>query len=374
MRRLALAAAAIGVALLPQAASAHALLLQADPVPNSVLQSAPAKVTLVFSEPATPAGAGIKVFGPSGAQVAGRVVADGAVLSASLNATEAGTYVVSWQVFAADTHPSRGAFAFAIAHPSANPFAGLLDSDEAGTATPLGLALQALARWIHFLGFALTFGVIAYGAVIRRGAPASRLVGPGIFLLIAAEPVYLLAQLASLSFDGDTALAVLGSNFGRLLGLRLGAALLAWAVVATGRSWPLLVIGAADAVLDGASAHAIAGLPGVGQLLVAVHVAAIGLWVGGIAAYIQAPDRRFGRYALGALAVAIVTGLLLGFAHTHLGAVLMSSAYGQALVAKVLVIGAVLAALLLRRHTVELALAALAIAAAALVAALPPPF
>ncbi len=184
----------------------------------------------------------------------------------------------------------------------------------------------------------------------------------------------LIAQLASLSFDGDTALAVLGSNFGRLLGLRLGAALLAWTVLATGRSWPVLAIGAADALLDGASAHAIAGLPGAGQLLVSVHVAAIGLWVGGIAAFVLAPDRHFGRYALGTLATAIGTGLLLAFAHTHFGAALISSGYGQVLMVKVLVLGAALAALRLRRHRGELALATLVIGAAALVAALPPPF
>src|SRR5207249_2599329 len=112
-----------------------------------------------------------------------------------------------------------------------------------------GLALQALARWIHFIGLALTFGVVAYGALIKRAGAPLRLVGAGLVLLIAAEPVSLIAQLASLSFDGDTALAVLGSNFGRLLGLRLGAALLAWTVLATGRSWPVLALGAALAAL-----------------------------------------------------------------------------------------------------------------------------
>jgi len=338
-----------------------------------LVQAVPAAISLVFSEQVTPAGAGIKVFSPSGSQVAGRVADAGAVLSASLVSAEVGTYVVSWQVFAADTHPSRGAFAFSVGGPSANPYAGLLGTGEAGTSTTLGLALQAVARWIHFIGFALTFGVIAYGALIRRAAAPFRLVGAGLVLLIVAEPLALIAQLASLSFDGDTALAVLGSNFGRLLGLRLGAALLAWTVLATGRSWPLLVIGAADAVLDGASAHAIPGFPAAGQLLVSVHVAAIGLWVGGVAAFVQAPDRRFGRYALGTLAAAIGTGLLLGFAHTHFGGALMSSAYGQALMVKVLVLGAALAALRLRRHRLELALATLVIGAAAVVAALPPP-
>ncbi len=284
-----------------------------------MVQAVPAAISLVFSEQVTPAGAGIKVFSPSGSQVAGRVVDAGAVLSASLTSAEVGTYVVSWQVFAADTHPSRGAFAFSVGHPSANPYAGLLGTGEAGTSTPLGLALQAIARWIHFIGFALTFGVIAYGALIRRAAAPFRLVAAGLVLLVAAEPLALIAQLVSLSFDGDTALAVLGSNFGRLLGLRLGAALLAWTVLATRRSWPVLVIGAADALLDGASAHAIVGLPAAGQLLVSLHVGAIGLWVGGIAAFVHAPDRRFGLYALGTLATAIVTGLLLGFAHTHFG-------------------------------------------------------
>ena len=77
---------------------------------------------------------------------------------------------------------------------------------------------------------------------------------------------------------------------------------------------------------------------------------------------------------MGTLGVAVPTGLLLAFAHTHLGGLLMSSGYGQALMVKVLFIGAALAALLLRRHSIELAFAALAVGAAALVAALPPPF
>src|SRR5437773_2447474 len=373
-RRIAVAVIAISIALIPHAASAHALLLQSDPAPGSLVQAAPAAISLVFSEQVTPAGAGIKVFSPSGSQVAGRVVDAGAVLSASLASAEVGTYVVSWQVLAADTHPSRGAFAFSVGHPSENPYSGLLGTGEAGTSTPLGLALQAIARWIHFIGFALTFGVVAYGALIRRGPAPFRLVAAGLVLLIAAEPLALIAQLASLSFDGDTALAVLGSNFGRLMGLRLGAALLAWTVLATGRSWPVLVIGAADALLDGASAHAIAGLPGVGQVLLAAHAAAMGMWVGGMAGFAQWPDRRFGRYALATLATAVLTGLGLAFAHTHFGASLMTSAYGQALMVKVLVLGAALAALGVRRHRAELVLATLTAGAAALVAALPPPF
>src|SRR5207245_6447189 len=62
-------------------------------------------------------------------------------------------------------------------------------SSDLGTATPLGFVLQALARWIHFLGIALTFGIIAYEVVTRREPRLRRLAVIGVVLLIAAEPV-----------------------------------------------------------------------------------------------------------------------------------------------------------------------------------------
>lgn len=347
--------------------------MQSDPAADSLLESAPASVTLIFSEAVRAAGAGIRVFSPSGRQVAAPVASRGSVLTAEIQSTEAGTYVVSWQVFAADTHPSRGAFKFAVGRPSANPYATLLDVPVAGTATPAGLALQAIARWMHFAGFALVFGVVAYGVLTKQGMRFGRLVGPGVVLLIAAEPLVVLGQLASLSFDGDTAIAVLGSSFGRIVGLRLGAALLVWTLMATSRAWPLLAIGGVVALLDGAEAHAIAGLPGAGQLLVAIHVAAMGLWVGGLAAFLGSPDRAFGRYAAGALAVAIATGLVLALAHTKLGTALFSTDYGRVLVVKVLIVGGALAAAVLRRRRPEFAFAIVAVACATLVAALPPP-
>lgn len=369
----ALVALAVLFALLPRAALAHAVLLQSDPAPGSLLESTPAAVTLVFSEPVTPAGAGIKVFAPSGRQVAAGAVARGSVLVAPIASTETGTYVVSWQVFAADTHPSRGTFAFDVARASANPYSTLLNGAQAGTATPAGLALQALARWVHFVGFALLVGVVAYGAVVRPAPELPALVRAGVALLVVAEPIALLGQLSSLSFDGDTVLAVLGSSFGRLLALRLAAAIALWTLLPAGRSWPLLAIAGVIAVLDGFSAHAIPGVPFAGQLLVAAHVAAMGSWVGGIAAFVRAPDPRFGRYALLMFGVAATTGLVLAFAHTHFGGALLTSDYGRTLIAKVVVVGGAAVAAVAGRRRLELAGAVAVIAAAALVASLPPP-
>jgi len=332
----------------------------------------PATITLLFTEPVTPAGPGIRVFGPSGREVAGPTGLRGAALTAPLESNETGTFVVTWQVFASDTHPSRGSFSFDVVRASPNPYSALLDASQIGTSTPLGLVMQALARWAHFVGFALAFGVVAYRALIRRDESFNAAVGVGVFLLIAAEPLTLVAQLASLSFDGDTAIAVLGSNFGRLLALRLGAALLLWTLIATRRSWPLLMVGAVVALLDGLSAHAIPGLPGLGQVLVALHVSAMGLWIGGLAAFVRAPDQRFGRYAAVTFATAVGTGVLLAFAHTASFDALMSTEYGWALLLKVAIVAAALVTVVLRRRRLELGAAVAVVAAAALLAALPP--
>ena len=90
-----------------------------------------------------------------------------------------------WQALAADTHPSRGAFRFVVGQPSANPYLAAVSGGEIGTASPLGFVLQALARWIHFVGFALAFGIIAYQVLTRRMLKLRRLpvaVAAGIIL------------------------------------------------------------------------------------------------------------------------------------------------------------------------------------------------
>jgi copper transport protein len=336
---------------------------------------------LTFSETVIPAGKGITVFSPSGRQVAGPARVEGHMLTAPISSTETGTYVVIWQALAADTHPSRGAFRFVVGQPTANPYLAAVSGGEIGTTTPFGFVLQALARWIHFLGFALTFGIIAYQVLTRREPRLRRLLVAGVVLLIAAEPVALLGQLASLSIDGDTAIAILASPFGRLLGLRLGVALLVWALLALESPWPVIGLGGVMALVDGASAHAIPGLPGAGLLLDAVHVAAMGIWVGGLVAFLVAPDRRFRPYAIGAFAVAIGTGLLLALAHLGSPSAVVSTAYGWALVVKAAVVAVALASFSLPRLRgrvgvevlFRMGAAALILLTAAVLVSLPPP-
>jgi copper transport protein len=376
-RRLLVVGVALALALYPVSAAAHALLLFSDPAPDAVLQRPPMTITLTFTEPVTPAGNGIKVFSPSGHQVAAPARPVGRTLTAPLMSAESGTYVVSWQILAADTHPSRGAFRFTVGSPTSNPYSPLLSGGEIGTATPLGFVLQALARWMHFLGVALTFGVIIYQRVTRREPRLRRVVNAGLILLIAAEPVALVAQLASLSFDGPTAIAMMASGFGRLLGLRLAVAVLLWAVLALDVFWPVLGLGVVMALIDGATAHAIPGLPGAGLALSAVHVASMGLWVGAIVALVSKAatvpsPRGGGKFALGAFAVTVASGLLLGLAHVGFPPEL-TTGYGWALLVKIALVAIAIVLALLGRRRAELGVVAVILVAAAVLVSLPPP-
>jgi putative copper export protein len=194
----------------------------------------------------------------------------------------------------------------------------------------------------------------------------------------------------------------MGSGFGRLLGLRLAAAVLLWAVLALDAFWPVLALGAGMALIDGATAHAIAGLPGAGLLLSAAHVASMGLWVGALVGFVvSSPARREGQteispfpargggqaeiypspargggqgggYALGAFAVTVVTGLLLALAHVGFPPAL-TTGYGWALAAKIVVVGMAVVMALLSRRRAELAAVAIILAAAAILVSLPPP-
>ena len=405
------------------AASAHALIVTVDPSPGAVLAAAPSFVRLSFSEPVTPFGRGIDVFAPDGRRISGTAVSQGASVIGPLGewqALPAGTYLVEWRVVAQDTHPSRGSYTFSVGHASATP-AGDLAAGDLGAASPLGLLLQSFARWLHFLGYAAAFGVLAFELlVLRPDKPVSRPLGggtsplpavlgaaparptalgpliyTGIALLLGAEPIALLGQVASLgAIDAQSAADVLASPFGRVLALRLGAALLLWGVLGALResrgrgAWSVLGLGLLLALVDGLAGHTIRGAPEfLAQLLTAVHIAAMGVWVGGFAGLLAvlrgSADRRrlsarFGRLALVAVAVLVGSGLILALTHLRGPADLAFTAYGLTLAIKTVTVAVALAAAYFglraaRSGKAEAAALAGVLAVAALLASLPPP-
>jgi len=401
--RPALLGALAAVLLLPATASAHAQVVRLDPSPG-LLSAVPGFVSIGFSEPVTPFGRGIDVFSPDGSRVSGmatRKGLDGTTLVAPIadyQRLPEGTYLVEWRVVAQDTHPSRGAYTFSVGHPGPVP-SGVLQPGDLGAVAPLGLLLQALARWLHFLGFALSFGVLTFQLlVLRELRPPPRLlrvVYLGIGLLIVAEPIALVAQAASLgSVDWPSLADVLGSAFGRVLALRLAAALLLWGILGAPREtlgagiWSVLVVGGLLAVADGFSGHTIRGLPvAASDLLTAVHEAATVVWVGGFAALLAVigspADRpaligRFGRLAAASVAVLILSGGVLALVHLRAPADLLLNAYGLTLAIKLVAVAVALwfawtALRSLRPARPELLALIGVLALAALLASLPPP-
>jgi copper transport protein len=394
------AATGAALALLPVAVFAHARLVISDPAPGAVLDTLPAVVDLVFSEPVTRAGRGINVYGPDGRLASvGSARARGDGLSVGLSGSLSGTYAVVWTVVASDTHPSRGEFTFSVGHSSPVRAPGFGGSDV-GLVSPLGLVLQSLGRWMHFAGFALGFGAATYALFVARNPRPLRLAGAGVALLLLAEPLALLAQTASLdpsqTFDGDALTGALASPFGRVLGLRLAGALLLWAVLGAlrpafiklgspptptlplrGREilrWAIPGLGVALALVDATAAHATPLLPQpLGLLLNALHVAAMGLWLGGVAAFVIAPSGGFGRVADWSLGLLIVSGAALALLHFNSPLELMTTAYGASLAIKLPLVAIALFFAWRGRHRWELSALLAVIAAASVVVSLPPP-
>ena len=433
VRLAAIALSAMLWLALPAAASAHASFVRSQPAdvcgplaqprlqPNDprcrsgvVLDQPPSVVRITFSEPVQVVGRGIRVLSPSGKPVQqGKGVANGDEASVAVAAGEQGTYVVDWQIASEDTHPARGQFVFSVGY--ATPPASVFGA-SVGQVAPLGLALQALARWLHFAGYALAFGTIAASLLLPLldksaavGEGLWRLTNAGIVLLVAAEPLALLGQTGSLGLDqmldGDTLADALASPFGRLMGFRLAAALLLWVVsgslgevppvLADGdyelaASWPApnrrvamgaaIALGLALAAIDGLEQHAASFSPEwLGLMVQGLHLVGMALWLGTLAVLAWAwradqPIAAAGKLALASFGLVAATGLAMATVHLRGAGDLIGTAYGQVLDGKQLILLAVgILALVLGRRRAELAALTLLIGLAGLMVSLPPP-
>ncbi|MFI5267689.1 MAG: copper resistance protein CopC [Chloroflexota bacterium] len=437
--RLAPAAIVLLWLALPSTASAHASFVRSDPAdvcgplaqprvqPSDprcqtglVLEQSPSAVRITFSEQVQLLGRGIRVLSPSGKPVQqGKPLANGDQASVDVDASELGTYVVDWQVASEDTHPARGQFAFSVGHPS-QPAA--VSGANVGQVEPLGLALQALGRWLHFAGYALAFGTLAVSLLLARGTLVNgpglwRMTNAGILLLLLAEPLALLGQTGSLGLDqmldGDTLGDALASPFGRLLGFRIAAALLLWVV--SGSASPAveamstlgnsdwyeqaanhpslnrhlavaaaIALGLALAIIDGLGQHAASFRPEwLGLIVHAGHLIGMALWIGALAVLLWAwrqgkPLAAVTKVAVAAFALVAATGLAMALVHFPQPSDVLATAYGQVLGGKqILLLAAGGLALLARKRgtarRAELGALTLLIGLAGLLVSLPPP-
>ncbi|MEA2825607.1 MAG: copper transport protein [Actinomycetota bacterium] len=386
------------------AASAHAILLRTEPSPQTTVDRPPPAVKLHFSEAVEAAFGAVRVYDVDGHRVdTGKLarVDGGREVDAAVPHLADGTYTVTWRVVSADGHAVHGGFGFYVGAPSTISAVAVAGDEGAGTAVGWGFGAT---RFVWFSGLLGLIGLVvarrwvwtpAVAAVgladsnaaarfRRRFGPA--LVGAWAALAVAGSLalVFQAANVSGLSLAASAHLTalrqVLTTSFGHLwiaqmvLTVALGVPVLA--LTRRGRpllgleppAWAgLLLAGTGGLCLVAAlNGHArTLGRPAVAVASVAVHLLAVGVWVGGLAALValggagwrslptdQRPTlareviSRFSRLAVVAMLVVVATGVLNAVLDLASVSDLWRIRYGQLIVVKValLTVALVLAA------------------------------
>ena len=294
----------------------HLALKRSEPAADSRLDRSPQRISLWFTARAQLAFTSIRLTTPSGDIALDSLVADtGNAIHARISRElAAGEYTVAWRTASADGHPIRGEFRFVVA-------GDVMDTESAqpapaviGIQQPPSAAVQKetvseyrTARWLEFVALLTVLGVLGFRHAIlpplaSRGVPtadaadrARRLGQSAVILYFIAAAVRLYAEAAALSspaaaLSSDTLFPLLrGTTWG--LGWSAGVVgavllLVGWAMAKRSMpgAAPLALTGGLAIVLGPAlSGHAAASSNFVLSItLDMVHVAAAGLWLGGL--------------------------------------------------------------------------------------------
>ncbi|HIW63103.1 MAG TPA: copper resistance protein CopC/CopD [Candidatus Stackebrandtia excrementipullorum] len=294
-----------GIALVfvsPSAAQAHAIVTSTTPAADQIVSTPPEQVVVEFNESVSVVAAETGVIGPHGKLVhVEPVTADGNVVTIALgDDMPNGTYLVSYRVISADGHPVPGGFSFSVGERTQAPDKSALDREV----DPLVGVLVVANRSIGYAGLALVLGpgLLLFAARARntdfpppRGP--RRLLTTGLGLLAATSGLGLYLQVPYMaggslfSITGDDVAMVLESRFGgssflRLLVIVAALPLLSWLTTAADnirtRVLPAL-LGIILAVTWPLSGHATtSAAPPLTMATDTIHVAAMGMWLGGL--------------------------------------------------------------------------------------------
>jgi copper transport protein len=386
---VAMAAAPIvlGVGLSP--ASAHALLTATDPVDGAALSASPTRIVLSYSESVRVSDDSIRVLDAAGNRVDnGHAGPGGKASQAAVQVRPGlptGTYVVSWRVISADSHPVSGAFAFGIGGP---PKAGAAHAEGDTGGSPTVGFLFGVARFLGYVGVGVLLGSCVFLAVLWPRGFRARGAGRLLAVAWAVTALDAVAQLllqgpyaAGLALGGIFRWSVLSATveerFGhlllvRLLALVLAAPLLRRAVRSGSldpwRRGELAMLGLAVAVTFAAIGHGSVGdVVGLAIVSLTLHVVGMSIWLGGLAVIAlllirqaSAEDLatvlpRWSRLAIGSVIAIVLTGLVQSWREIGTLPAVIDTSYGRTLLYKVwavlgmLAVGA-LAQRWVRRH------------------------
>ena len=347
-------------------------MVGSDPAESSRLQTAPSKVAMTFSEDVTVGAGFLKVVDSKS-----NIVSDGTAKSNGRNVTVPlkpgltdGSYIVSYRVISADSHPIDGAYAFVVGD---GPLIAATGSVVGGGTNGVITKIFDVARFVGFLGVVLLGGlvfVVLCWPAGRTDPRARRLIWYGWWGATAGAVLGLVLQGPYAAGTGLLDLlnssllkTTLGTTYGRMLCARLillgVLAVLAVRILrepqrtaekSRARDEDLAAIcGLGVLATYGGVGHAAAGsAPTLALLSDTSHLAAASVWIGGliILAACLLPRRRtaesaealprYSRLALGCVAVLAVTGTYQAWREVWPIPALWSTSYGQLLLAKVI--------------------------------------
>lgn len=347
-------------------AGAHASLVSTDPAEGQVLPESPERLTLTFDEPVTLADRGTRLFDAAGEEVEVDAASRDRVVTAVVGDELAdGTYVLSYRVVSADSHPIAGSLSFSVGAPSETVVPPGDDlAGDAGVRWALGLVqgvgyvgLLLAAGLLVFLAWLLPAGngqEVARARVLRVAVVAAAV---AVGALLLRVPLSVLYQ-QGLAFSGlGTALPWTSWVSTDGLMLLLAAAGLGAALVAVPRRLKYVVAAGAAAAVGGLAVVGHTRAYGPALLVVpadVVHVAAAAVWLGGLAGLVislptlarreRAAAETIGRFSVlagGLLAVVAVAGVLLGWRIIGSWSGLVGTAYGLVLLFKAGLVGVV---------------------------------
>lgn len=373
-RRRAVLAMVVGAlsVLLPSPAQAHAAPLVTTPATGTVVGASPTAVSVTFSEAVAAVPGRVQVLAPDGERISGEPSVAGAVLTIPIRKAQRplGTYLVSYRIISADSHPVGGGFTFSVGAPSAPPEAVAEDRVH-----PSVTAALPTVRYLGYAGLTLAAGPAVFLAVLwpRRLSRAGgiRLVraGLGLVALSGVAGAWLQAPytsgLPAWRASPSALAAALDSSFGLAMALRLAAVAAVAALLGPvlrgratrARGLVVAAVAAAGLVSWPLSGHPAASpMPPVSVAADVVHLAAMAVWLGGLVVLVGVLLRRADPRALGVilpvwsrwaqLAVVWLVGGGVVQAAIEVGAPgnLVGTGYGRLLLAKTGLLAGVLAA------------------------------
>jgi len=375
------AAVLVGVSASP--AFAHATLEQTSPAAGQVLDQPPKKLTLGFNESVEVALGAIRVYNSKGDRLgigdASHPSGQQSQVQVDVPKLDDDSYVVTWRVISADSHPVSGAFTFQVGKGAA---AGNLQSltqrllaNQGGDST-VGF-LYAVARFGVFASLALLIGAAAFLVLVwpagRESKGAARLVWAGwigavvtTVVGIALDGAYAAALPLGDALKPSVISDVLDTRFGRVWLLRLVLLVIAIPFIRLlvnrrpvveyplPKWWKPAAATVAVGLLltPGLSGHAGTGdLVPLAIIADVAHVGAVSIWLGGLVVLLAVVLRRkhldelrtvvpaYSRIALAAICVIVVSGAFQAWRQLGSLSNLRDTDYGKLLAAKLLAFG-----------------------------------